>query len=176
MTARHSTKGQVKLTETILVLFIIVLIISLGMFFYFRYSIEKVKIRGVELSERETSILLAKITTMPEIACENENCVDASKLLPFITILRDHQSYYGPLFGAKKITIERLYPAPATQAFCTTQMYNQADYPTNCHSWVIYDNKPSSYTNNPRISTPISLYFPEFDTYHIGRLTIEVYL
>ena len=178
MTAAKYTKhakGQVQMNETMLVLFIIVLIIIVGMIVYYRFSIERLKGISEELSEQEASVLLASISRLKEIGCSNEECIDTSKLIPFYRISSENREFYRGILGYKRIIVEQLYPVISSNEECTASKYNQVDYPNNCGYWVVYDEKPIKINKAIKISTPISLYFPEDDKYGIGRLEIEVY-
>ncbi len=175
MGVSNYSKGQVELNETLLVLFFIVVIIIIGVVFYFKVFQEKVKEKGEELSEQEASVLLASITSMGEISCSNEDCVDTSKLVPFGNLARNKIDYYKGLLGNKKITIYNIYPS-AREGLCDNRAYNSIEYPENCNHWVIYEN--NAYPGRGeglKISTPISLYYPENNEYKIGRLEIEFY-
>ncbi len=169
------TKSQIDINETLLVLFVIIIIIILGMLVYFRYSQAHITTIAAELSEQESSIILASILRLPEISCTDNTCIDTSKLLPFQILLQGKMSYYRVLFGSKTIRITHLYPEPNITAPCTIQTYNQFTYPDTCNSWVVYDGTPSQFTRKSVISTPISLFFPEQDQYRIGRLEVTTY-
>ena len=174
MGALNYSKGQVELNETLLVLFFIVIIIIIGVIVYFRVFQEKVKEKGEELGEQEASVLLASITSIGEISCSNEDCVDTSKLIPFSNLARTKIDYYKNIFGYKKITLYNKYPA-TTELLCDSRAYNSLEYPENCNYWVIYENNLQPGKKGVIISSPISLYYPEINEYRIGILEIEVY-
>ena len=175
MTAQHSTKGQIQINETLLVLFALVLLIIVGIFVYYRFSLANVEHITDELTEQEASVLLASVSHLPELRCSHVNCIDTSKLLPFQTLARGDRAYYSRLFGAKRIMIEQTYPAPDTEHPCTITAYNQLIYPANCQHWIIYDQPPTSPHDLKKISTPITLYYPETDSYGVGKLEIGIY-
>lgn len=173
MTALHSTKhGQVHINETILVLFMVIIIILIGITVYYKLSLSSLQQLGEDLSERDASILLAKAATLPELRCDHDECLDTAKFLPFQR-LAQHDTYYRQALGNKKIAITQLYP-PTTPAPCDILHTSQADYPDTCDTWTLYEHNPAR--EPPRIlSTIVSLYFPETKEYRIGRLTIEHY-
>ncbi len=171
---RH--RGQVEINETLLVLFIIVLIIAIGMFVYFRFSLAHVQTVAGQLSEQDSTVLLASIGTLPEISCTQRDCIDTSKLLPFQTLLQKNQDYYTHLLGYKKIVITRLYPQPNGNDICSLASYSQEVYPDTCASWVVYDHYPVTINQKIVASTFVSLYFPELGEYHIGRLEATRYV
>ena len=173
MTAKKSTKGQLELSETTIITLVIVLIIGIAFFVYYKYSNESYKEAREKISEEGSSVLLAYIASMPEISCE-ENCIDASKLLAFKTVSNNKD--YIAIFGYKKIIVEQVYPMPNSTEECSNIKLNQVSYPNNCKYWVLYDRKPRIYNDNYIISTPYSIYYPESDSYGIAIIKIEVYL
>ena len=178
MTAQLSTKqktGQIHLNETILVVFVVLLIIFIGIFLFYRYSLASIEDTANTLSEQDATVLLAAFPNLAELRCHHTTCLDTAKFIPFMTLVRNHQLFYAQLLGKKTIRIEQLYPEPTSEDVCSLRHYQQIAYPLNCKSWTLYDNKPPQYTSKPVISTIVSLYFPETHTYHIGRMIIEVY-
>ncbi len=170
-------KGQVHVSETILVLFVVVVILMLGVTVYFKFSVEKTKSLAEELSEEQATIMLAKAVNLEELSCEGLGCMDTSKFLPFKRVLGEDFSRYKRIFGRKKIVIRELYPElgdSVENEECSVVNYIQVEYPENCGVWTIYDYNPE---NEPaaKVSTIVSLYYPEFDEYRIGRLEIEHY-
>ncbi|MEK6904709.1 MAG: hypothetical protein AABW87_03905 [Nanoarchaeota archaeon] len=166
--ARKYTKAQLQLTETILVVFAIAIIVMLGTFLFYRYSIQGLSETGERLSEQQTSVLLARITSMAELGCGEENCMDTSKFIPFKNLIgaRDYRN----IFGSKRITVEQAYPEVDSDKECNVQSYNQKDYPDNCKKWILYDNAGKEFY---AVSTPVVLYFPEVGEYRLGILKVE---
>lgn len=170
-------KGQIHLTETTLVVFIVIIIILLGIIFYYRVSISKVETLGEELSEREASIMLVKAMNLDEISCDREDCLDTAKFLGFEKALNKDFNRFKDIFGRKKIIVRQVYPA-LNVAFqgqeCDVAHYVQVEYPNNCDTWNLYEFNPENKIGR-KVSSIVSLYFPEFDEYRIGRLEIEYY-
>jgi hypothetical protein len=169
-------KGQIHISETILVVFVMVILIIIGVVTYFKFSLEKSKTLEYELSERQATIMLAKIMNLDELACSDEDCIDTAKILPFKRALGGNFERYKKIFGRKKIVLNVLYPEPGTEAGveCDITKYIQVEYPNNCGIWEIYDYNPENELG-AKISSIISLYFPEIDKYYVGRLEIEHY-
>lgn len=169
-------KGQVHVSETILVLFVVVIILMMGVTIYFKFSVEKSKTLAEELSEEQATIMLAKAVGLEELSCEGLGCMDTSKFLPFKRVLGEDFGRYKRMFGRKRIVVKELYPVDDSvkEVECDVVKYIQMEYPENCGSWVIYDYNPE---NEPaaKVSTIVSLYYPEFDEYRVGRLEIEHY-
>ena len=173
MTAHPFTKrAELEMNETFLVLFAVVILIIIGIFVYTRFSLQHVKSVSQQLTEQEASVLLAGISSLPEITCARENCIDTTKLIPFFQ-LSFYSSYYPRLLGDKKIIITQVYPVPSAPALCDLDHYTQLSYPDNCGSWVVYDH--TEHTSHLAfISRPVSLYYPETNEYRIGRLQIGI--
>lgn len=175
MTAQRYSKGQVELSETIIVLFIAVIIIVFGMIFYFQYYIKHIGNVGEKFTEERYNVLLASVSSMPELKCSflgnEEQCIDVLKVLGFKEISND----YFNVLGYSNITIEQLYPEVNSNNECTAIRYQEAIYPNNCGYWRVYSKRPGIVKETIRIDTPISLYFPDLKEYRIGRLAIEFY-
>lgn len=177
MTARPSAKrGQLPISESTMVLFIVVILIALGVFLYFKYSYQAVQNLGEDITEEDASLLLAVVPSLPELSCSVPGCMDTSKFLAFQALQRESGAFYRSILGAKRIRVEQIYPVPEGAGTCTPSAYNQLAYPGNCQFWVLYDGlgtKSSAYT----LSTPLSLFYPEQPRetrYGIGKLIIEV--
>lgn len=122
--------------------------------------------------------MLSILSSIPEIKCtqkaKEEECVDTVKVLALKNIIPQNINYYRSTFGQRDITLEILYPKPSKKAECDQSAYKNAGYPSNCNEYIIF----SSFTktsNKAILSTPVSIYFPETDTYGIGKLTITTY-
>ncbi len=169
-------RGQVGLQETLLVVFVIVVILVLGMMVYFRFSLARVQTIGETLSEQESTILLARVGALAELQCRERDCLDTSKFLPFPVVVQQHRDFYTNFLGYKKIVVEQVYPAVEGKTFCTVEQYGQDAYPENCRSWVLYDQKPRTVRQEVIVRTFVSLYFPELGEYRIGRLEVVSYV
>ncbi|HLD15738.1 MAG TPA: hypothetical protein VJB94_04135 [Candidatus Nanoarchaeia archaeon] len=161
------------MSETTLITLIVVIIIGIAFFVYYKYSSQSYDEARERISEEESSVLLAYIASMPEISCE-DNCIDASKLLAFKSL--SNSKDYIAVFGNKKITIEQAYPAVNSTEECTALKLNQASYPGNCRYWMLYERKPKLFSSTYIVSTPYSIYYPETDSHGIAIIKIEVYL
>lgn len=169
------TKGQVQLNETVLVAFVLALLLVAGMFAYFQYSSSRISHLASTLSEQEGTILLNSFIEMPEVGCDQGDCLDTGKILPFVQVIAEEKGYYSKMFGAKRIVVSQVYPASALDEDCTVATYASLDYPNNCRQWVVYDGAPRDITQRVIMSTPVSLYWPETGHSTIGRLDLELY-
>jgi len=165
-----SSKGQIGLMETIMVLVLIVLLIIGGLVVYFKFFSGKIEETKDELSVQEFSVLLNVISSMPEFQCSEEsiekNCVDLVKVHASKEIIASNGKHYFDKFGYKKIYFEKIYPA-STEKECSNDDFLGN---MNCNKWTVYDNlKGESFR---KISTPVSLYMQTEDEYYIGRLVV----
>jgi len=172
---QYTNKGQVQNLESILVVVILVILITLGIFFYFKFFAKNIENTGVQLSEIKGTVLLDRITSLPEFSC-GINCVDTTKLLSSKNIIESNMKYYNKLFGSnfgiKLIRFEQLYPQSKVNKECDNSDFTQGDYPFNCKTYTVY-NKLSD-GDFYEISTVVSLYYPHSDKFMLGMVIIGV--
>lgn len=148
--------------EMIMVLLIIFIILSLALVVYFKFFLVSIREKGQQLSMQEADVLLASITSMPELQCsfrsQDELCLDIIKLESFKNLLNQESNalYYDRILGGKNIRVEQVYPEGCD--IC---------------KWDIYSTSRDN-AEKFTISTPVPLFFPGAREYRIGRLTIEV--
>ena len=155
--------------ETIVVLVVFMVILLIGLIFYFKVSIETGEEKIEESCIISNYVLLSYITNMPEIQCsinnKQEHCIDTSKILVF-----DTNKVYGSYFGticSQKVYFTQLLPENIEKIEC-----DKNNYP-NCNTYTFY-NPQDEYTTSIPISTPITLYIPTTGEYQTGKLTIEI--
>ncbi len=172
MIAQRYSKGQIELSETIIVLFIAVIIIVFGIIFYFQYYTKHISNIGGKFTEERYNVLLASISSMPELKCSflgnEEQCIDVLKVMAF------NEDNYFDILGYSNITIEQVYPETINEE-CTGLKYQNTTYPDNCRYWKVYARRPLVVKEAIKIETPISLYFADKREYRIGKLMIEFY-
>jgi hypothetical protein len=167
-------KAQLQIQETILVVFIFVVLILFGLVFFHRvqsasiindfnkFELDKLKLNFITLSD------------LSEFSCSNfgvkESCVDTSKLVVFNTLMKDKtmNNYYFERFGYMNITIYNVYPEKNSAKCSASNLFD-------CGVWEVYSRKPIKVTSKIVIDSPVSLYNPEKDTYTIGILVVEAY-
>ena len=173
MTAQRFSEGQVEISETIIVLFIAVIIILFGMIFYFQYYTKYLGNVGERFTEQKYNVLLASISSMPELKCSflgnEEQCIDILKVYSF------KEGDYFNVLGYSNITIEQVYPEVGNTNECTAIRYQDTSYPDNCMYWKVYVKRPLNVKKSVKIETPISLYFADLKEYRIGKLVVEFY-
>ena len=161
------SKGQIGLMETMVVVVVAVILLVVGLAFYFKFSIGELQETGEEACIVSNTVLLASITSMPEVECSiNGNtldCVDTVKILEF-----SPERYYADYFNKicdQNVYFEVIYPVP-TDGECTENTY------PGCSKFVFYEADPEG--EGIMISTPVSLYYPLEDEYLVGKLVVEV--
>src|SRR3989338_5677999 len=118
-------KGQLQIQETILVLFIFIVILVLGMVFFYRFSLQGLEENKLDNERLKFNTMLSTVPEMAEITCsiysQEVNCIDVYKLLAFKNIyynkpkevkttlvLRSPVSlYYIDKYGIGEIVMER---------------------------------------------------------------------
>ena len=148
-------KGQVQMQETILVVFIVVILIILGLIFFYRFTLSGIESESFNYEEVRFRQLISFVPGMSELKCSKlsieEECIDVSKA----TVFNRYSESYFKQFGYKNITIKEV-------------LIDQKTY-------GIYLREPKQYKSVEKISSLVSLYYPEKKEYGIGILTIEWY-
>ena len=159
---RISRKAQVRMGETIAILFIFFMLIVVGAVFYVKIKSVSVSrdisefrdVRAVELSQT--------ISFMPEFQCTEVNvveagCFDIYKLKAMEKVSNDskNKAFYLRELGQVKIEILPLYPPKATI--------------------VPYNNSPGNYSVASQSHVPVSLFNVTEEKYYFGVLRITTY-
>jgi len=168
-------KAQLHMGETIIIIFIFIVMLSIGLIYYTQFRSEGIQEEAQELKASSSTAFLSILSQVPEIKCsektKEEECIDTVKVIAFNSVINKNIEHYRSIFQGRKVSVELLYPRPTKKAICNQQTYNAIEYPLNCNEYIIY--QPTITPKTQRIiSTPISLYFPDTDSYGIGRLKI----
>ena len=122
-------KAQIRMTETVAVLFIFFVLVIFGIFFYYKYSQISILEKQQELLGMRAIDTTLKILFLPELSCTKgdaepeDNCFDLSKLGSASSVFggsAEHLSYYFDIFKYANITVHEIYP-------------------DSTNSWTIYD-------------------------------------
>ena len=173
---RINKKGQAEISETLLVLLIVVFLIIAGVFVYYLFFYRSLGVLGSEKTDIENLILLYTFALSPEVKCENEDCVDVVKLFSFKELITDNKGYYFSRFGKRKIVVENIYPIlgeDARKTECDLEKYQQSLFPENCAYLVVYDNLDEN-KGLISVSLPVSLYYANLNEYRIGILKVQI--
>ena len=155
-----SRRAQIRMTETIAILFIFFILLIFGLVFYFQFQKSSIERQKAEiLSEKSIDISL-RASFLPELVCRGtptrKDCIDLGKLeVAQDKFSNEYLDYYFDMFGFARITVEEIYPGG--------------------ENWTLYDRALVDYTRFVSTPVPVSLYDPGEDKYSFGVLTIEVY-
>ena len=111
-------KAQIRMTETIAVLFIFFVLILFGIIFYAQYSVVAAKQKQNQVFAQNAIEITTKALFLPELLCgkgdaEPEDfCLDVLKLKHVNQILDDNiGKYYFDIFGYGNISVQEIYPS-----------------------------------------------------------------
>ena len=168
-------KGQLQVQETIMVVFILVVIIILGLVLFYRFTSV-----GLEQEYRDNQItrfnaMMATVPEIGEVKCsmygEPDNCIDVYKVIIMNTLKErdpNYRNYLVERYGFMEMKIQIVYPFTSDVECNTGQI-------KDCGIWEIYSNVPPNSKYPVKKSTPVSIYLPHLDTYGIGILNISKY-
>ena len=118
--------AQIRMTETIGVMFIFFVLILFGIKFYAHYSEVAHQEKQAELLGKKAVEITSKTIFLPELICSRGSaepelyCLDMLKLRQVPKIFKDNfGDYYFDLFPHTKISVQEIYPGNS--------------------SWVLYD-------------------------------------
>ena len=160
-------KSQLKMAETIAILFVFFILIIIGVVVYGIYQRFTLKKTAEEIEESQIVNIAKNVPFLAEIRCptaarEVTNCIDISKLQAFKEFIKESvdnpkiRSHYLELLGNSNLTVIEIYP-DAT------------------HNPINFYDSYTEYTGYKTIFVPVSLYFAETDKYGLGTLSVVVY-
>jgi hypothetical protein len=175
-------KGQIRLTETIAVLFIFFILIGLGIIFFAKFANVAAKEKQQEILGKRAIETTLHTLFMPELLCTKgeaeleENCVDLLKARQLAVRLAEEpetKDYFFNLFGYATISVIQQYPSP--QEACLQGYLDEECMGT----WIIYDQEKPDWENKEATFWTVSLrdetaggFLP---AYGFGFLRVEVY-
>lgn len=166
--------GQLQIQETILTVFIFIVLIMFGLIFFYRVQSASITDSFNEFQREKLSVDFITLGDLPEFSCSaagtKESCIDTAKLVVFMSLnsTQENRDYYFDRFGYKNITIREVYPSNDSDK-CTINMVS------DCGVWEIYTKKPNKVKSKLVIDTPVSLFFPVENKYGIGIMRVEAY-
>jgi len=143
-------KGQLQIQETMLVLFIFIMIVGLSLIVFYRFNLNSINQDVTDYKEYKFKQLISIVPNMPELrlsklGVESKWCIDLAKARAF----GDLQDNYE--FGYKRITISGPFEV---------ELYNNQ---RDSESVRLY-------------STPICVYDYFTDTFQMCKLEVEWYV
>ncbi|MEW6063469.1 MAG: hypothetical protein AB1571_03835 [Nanoarchaeota archaeon] len=164
-------RAQMQIQETILVIFVFIIMLLIGLIMFYRANVEGIK--NEEFKDRLIKFydMTGYFPNIPEVKCsslgqENE-CMDVLKMLAFANSLVNSNAKRD--FIANNVTIFVVYPRIDRDKECSRVSLNE------CNSFKVYTNKPKEAKSVYRTSTLVSLYYPEEERYKVGKLVLEMY-
>ena len=161
--------GQVRITETIGVLFIFFVLIALGMIFYYQYQQYAFKEKEQALLQARAVETTLRALFLPELVCSRgeaeseEHCIDMlkAKSFNFEEFTDRKREYYFNLFSYATISLTTLYPAPKDAV-------------------ILYDWPKENYKNKENTFFVVALRDETLaenglPAYEFGYLQVEVY-
>ncbi|MBI2654696.1 hypothetical protein HYX02_07885 [Candidatus Woesearchaeota archaeon] len=151
-------KGQIQIGETIAVLFVFFVLITIGFVFYVKVIKGNIEAEKEELSQLKSVGVAQRVMFLPEVQCSEDNiiidnCIDISKLDAAQKLMKENEVYYYDLFEFSDISISQIYPSDA--------------------KWSIYSRKTNDFKSRFVTNVPISLYDSTIRKHGFGILTIE---
>ena len=164
---KFNRKGQIKLFESIAVMFIFFLLVAGGFAVYGNFAKYNIN-QEQSLIESKRAIETAQLVALlPEFICSKEivkeNCFDLYNVKSFASYMNNTAEtndlmYYFDLFHFSTISLEVF----------DLREKNSSIYP-------IYDNPLPEYSSKLNLYFPINVYEPVLDIMNFGILTVEVY-
>ncbi len=155
-------KAQVKMGETIAIMFIFFILLVVGAIFYMNMQRATVKQDIAQAYELRSVEVAQVISFLPEVQCTESNvikpsCFDIYKLIGLSKVATSAEglNIYSNEFGTTTIKLTKLYPPGG--------------------EWTLYNNPKATFTSAPVSNIPIMLYNATSDKYYFGVLQIINY-
>jgi hypothetical protein len=166
-------KAQIKMTETIAVLFIFFVLILFGIIFYYQYQKVSLVEKQQELVAARAMDTTLKVLFLPELICTKgeaepeDNCFDMMKLRNVNKTFKEYLTrYYFNLFSYSRISVTEVYPGNST--------------------FILYDKETPSKDNETRgwthreptyfvVALKDDLNGTAVSEYGLGYVVVEVY-
>jgi len=164
-----------QMTETIFVVFIIMIIVLLGFVFYSKFQEQSLKEKQKESRNLKVIEMAHRMSFWPELECSEAGvsefmCLDRSKLITlgnFIVMSKQENNqlnyasnYYQALLGNSRITVTEVYPS-------ATHLLGE-------NYWEIWNNTGTKKTTD-MVRIPVSIYNPLTHNYAFGIMELQAY-
>ena len=156
-------KAQIKMLETILVMFVLFVILALAMIFYFNAQRTSITQQASENKDAKAIEISQAVTALIELQCSQEdirdfNCFDLYRLESMKNKIKNDNNlrinYYHEIFENSVIYVDGVYPISER---------------------ITLYNRSLGNSSRSRFFTPISLYDPSEKTYSFAILTVDTY-
>lgn len=155
-----SHRSQIKMFETIAILFVFFMLLSLGFIFYTRVQKTTIAAESEESAALNAIDISQQASFLHDIQCTTDNipkddCVDVEKVIALSSISEENIQYYYNLFGFSTIIVRQVYPSPS--------------------EWIIYDNAKQNFVDRTNIQLPVSIFYPNEERQGFGYFDVQVY-
>ncbi len=106
-------RGQLQVSEPILIVIMLTLLGIFGLIFFIRASDSDTTVEADRLSALQATEVLQLVSSMPELSCPksvtvNTYCIDEEKARAFAEVSDRERIYYQPLLGNARLTLRVL--------------------------------------------------------------------
>ena len=155
-------KAQIKITENIMIIFILFILLVFGMIFYVRIYQSNLEKKMERLAGEEAIDIALKVNYFPEAICSESvdikaDCFDIIKLETAKSVISNNMGDYYDLLKFSEIKVTQVFPSTGQE-------------------WVLYDNKGDNEEKMPPAFIPISIHDPISDEYYFGVLEVAVWV
>lgn len=137
-----------------MVTFILVIIILLGLVFFYKFTSKQIQDEQEKYFDERFKESIYTIPNLPEIKCSflggEEECIDVAKLEAFKRLISENKQFYASKLEGRNITIYEVYPK-------SVEKWELTNFKLEC--------------KGTRVVTPVSLYFSKGD-YRIGKMAV----
>lgn len=156
--------AQIRMTETVAVIFIFLILVSIGIIFFSKYQQGEADLEKYQHSVKQAQKITTKLLYAPELTCtrgraESESfCFDLMKVHAAQELFKE--DYYFDVFSFARVNVTILYP--------------------EFQSWIIYEREKPRDTNVIPSYFALSLKDPGAgykgeDAYRFGFVKVEVF-
>jgi len=164
-------KAQMKMMETIAIIFIFFVLVLFGIIFFYQYSKVSINERNEQFFAERAMRTTLKVLFMPELICTDhgrieQNCFDLQKIGAAKEVIeRNTEDYYFNLFSYAEITVHQLTK--------DGMMIPPAELDANKH--LIYSNPKLVFTKKEPTYFILTLKDDITGHYDFGYLNVTVY-
>jgi len=153
-------RAQIQMGETIAVLFVFFVLITIGFIFYVKVVKSNIEQEKDEFSQLRSVGVAQRVMFLPELQCSEDNiikdnCIDILKIDSAQSLMKENKVYYYDLLQFSEVSISQIYPVEA--------------------KWEIYSRSLEGFKSKFVTNIPISLYNPSTRRYGFGVLAIETF-
>jgi hypothetical protein len=165
-------KSQMQMTESVFVVFIILIIIVMGFVIYSKFQESSIRDNERMLRNIDIIKLANRISSWPELECslsgtERFVCLDTLKL----DILGD---FINKSTGSDTYAFNYYYDLLKESKILVTEVYPPLAHRENQKRWILYYN-PGETPVTDSILVPVNLYNPLSETFSMGMLEMQIY-